>query len=81
MVMRLTLFFTVWDKGYLVFSLFYKLRGLREEKMDKFIANEKYIAIRTLHKLIRKTLAPIQELRLGLHEFPYWKVFSSSLFP
>ena len=81
MMMRLILLFAVWNKRYLVNCLFYKLQGLREEKMDKFIANEKYIAIRTLHKLIRKTLAPIQELRLGLHEFPYWKVFSSSLFP
>ena len=59
MVTRLTLFFTVWDKGYLVNCLFYKLQGLREEKMDKFIANEKYIATRrTLHKLIRLDFAP-----------------------
>ena len=53
MVIRLTLFFIVWDKGYLVNFLFYKFQSLREEKMDKFIANENYIAIRTLHKLIR----------------------------
>ena len=53
MVTRLTLFFTVWDKGYLVNCLFYKLQGLREEKMDKFIANEKYLATqRTFRKLI-----------------------------
>ena len=42
MVMRLTLFFTAWDKGYLVNCLFYKFRGLREEKINKFIADEKY---------------------------------------
>ena len=51
--MRLTLFFTAWDKGYLVNCLFYKFQGLREEKMYKFIANKKYIAIRTPNKLIR----------------------------
>ena len=53
MVIRLTLFFIVWDKGYLVNFLFYKFQSLREEKLDKFIANENYIAIRALHKLIR----------------------------
>ena len=38
--MRLMLSFTVWDIGYLVNCPFYKLRGLRERKMDKFIKNE-----------------------------------------
>ena len=42
MAMRLTLFFTAWDKVYLANCLFYKLQGLMEEKMDKFIANEKH---------------------------------------
>ena len=42
MVTRLIFFFTFWDKGYLVNYLFFKLEGLREEKMDKFIADEKY---------------------------------------
>ena len=59
MVTRLTLFLTVWDKGCLVNCLFCKLQGLREEKMDKFIANEKYLVTqRALHKLIRWDFAP-----------------------
>ena len=41
MGMRLILFFTVWDIGYLVNCIFYKLQGLRE-KMVKFIPNEKF---------------------------------------
>ena len=48
MAMRLILFFTVWDKGYLMKFLFYKLLGLREEKMDKFITDEKYSYQNTL---------------------------------
>ena len=40
MGMRLMLSFTVWDIGYLVNCPFYKLRGLRERKIDKFIENE-----------------------------------------
>ena len=35
--MRLTLFFTVWDKGYLLNCPFYKLHGLSEEKKDKLL--------------------------------------------
>ena len=48
MAMRLILFFTVWDKGYLVNCLFYKFHGLREEKMEKFIAYGKYSHQNTL---------------------------------
>ena len=40
--MRLILLLTVQSIGYLVNFPFYKLQGLRERKMDKFIANEKY---------------------------------------
>ena len=40
--MRLILFFTVLDIRYVVNCLFYKLQGLKEGKMDKFIANGKY---------------------------------------
>ena len=46
--MRLILFFTVWDILYLVNYLFYKLQGLRERKMGKFIRNEKYSHENTL---------------------------------
>ena len=42
MGMRLILLFTLWDIRYLVNYLFYKLQGLKEGKMDKFIPNEKY---------------------------------------
>ena len=38
--MRLIFFFTVWDIRYLENCLFYKLQGLKERKIDKFIANE-----------------------------------------
>ena len=48
MWMRLILFFTVWDIRYLVNCLFYKLQGLREIKMDKFITKEKYSRQNTL---------------------------------
>ena len=40
MGMRLIFFFTVWDIRYLENCLFYKLQGLKERKIDKFIANE-----------------------------------------
>ena len=42
MGMRLILFFTVWDIRYLANCLFYKLKGLKERKMDTIIANKKY---------------------------------------
>ena len=50
MGMRLILFFTAWDIEYLVKWPFYNLQGLREGKIDKFIANEKHIVIRTISK-------------------------------
>ena len=48
MGMRLILLFTVWNILDLVNCLFYKLQGLREGKMDKFIASEKYSRQKTL---------------------------------
>ena len=40
MRMRLIFFFTAWDIRYLENCLFYKLQGLKEGKIDKFISNE-----------------------------------------
>ena len=48
MGMRLILFFTFLDIRYLVNCLFYTLQGLKEGKMDKFIANKKYSHQNTL---------------------------------
>ena len=39
--LRLILFFTIWDIRYLLNCLFYKLKGLKGRKTDKFIANKK----------------------------------------
>ena len=46
--MRLIFLSTVLDIKYLVDCFFYKLQGLKEEKMDKFIANGKYSHQNTL---------------------------------
>ena len=40
MGMRFVLFFTVWETGYLLNCLFYKLQGLRKRKIDKFIVGK-----------------------------------------
>ena len=49
---RHIMFFTVWHIKHLVNCQFYKMQDLRKGRMDKFIANEKYIAIITLYKPI-----------------------------
>ena len=46
--MRFILFFTLLDIRYLENCLFYKLQGLNDGKMDKFIANGKYSHQNTL---------------------------------
>ena len=55
MGMRFILFLTVWEIGHVVNCPFCKLQGLRERKMYKFIANEKYRYQNT--KLISKDFA------------------------
>ena len=56
--MRLILFLTVWGIEYLVKCPFYKVQGLSEGKMDKFVAKKKNIAIRTPYKHISKYFSP-----------------------
>ena len=52
MGMRFILFFTVLYKRYLGNYLFYKLQGLKEGEIDKFLTNKKYNHQNTSLKLI-----------------------------
>ena len=65
--MRHIMFFTVWHIKYLINCQFYKIQDLRTGRMDKFIANEKYIAIRTLHKPISNDFAAETKAEILVH--------------
>ena len=60
MGMRLFLFLTVWNIGYLVNCLFYKLQDLRGGGGgdEQIYCKWKNIAIKTLYKLISKDFVP-----------------------
>ena len=65
MVMRLTLLFTAWNKEYLVNCLFCKFQGLREEKMNTFIANEQYNHLYTRAEILKSfcKVRPLNKLK------------------
>ena len=72
MVMRLTLLFTAWNKEYLVNCLFCKFQGLREEKMNTFIANEQYNHLYTRAEIL-KSFCKVRPLN-KLKGFRYYQI-------
>ena len=69
--MRIILFLTVWDIGYLVNCPIYKLQALGDLKMDKFIAVGKYSHQNT-YKLISKYFAPNTRAEILVSFYKDW---------